>query len=98
MFKKKEKDKTRPKIELEEKLQLKRSGVRIHVTKLAAWFVFVITSVLVAIALWKDDFTAAKDLFLTVLPVATGIITYWFADRSGKRNQSNQELSSDTQD
>ena len=24
----------------------------------------------------------AKDVFLTILPVATRIVTYWFADRS----------------
>ena len=77
--------------ELQQELDRKRSGVRIFVTKLAAIFVFGVTVILIIGALWCCGFTHAKDIFLAVLPVATGVITYWFADRSGGRKQNDRK-------
>lgn len=37
---------------------------------------------------FEQDAVRRKDIFLSVLPVATGIITYWFADRSRVKSQA----------
>ena len=65
--------------------------MRILVTKLAAIFVFGGSVVLILGAFWCCGFTEAKDIFLAVLPVATGVITYWFADRSRGRKPRDDE-------
>ena len=66
-------------------IEERKSRVRVWVTKAAAIWVFLGSAVLVA-ALWIEDLDAnklqaAKDIYMTVLPVATGVITYWFASR-----------------
>ncbi len=66
-------------------IEERKSRVRVWVTKAAACWVFLGSAVLVA-ALWieeldADKLQAAKDIYMTVLPVATGVITYWFASR-----------------
>ncbi|MDE2877891.1 hypothetical protein [Candidatus Palauibacter soopunensis] len=66
-------------------IEERKSRVRVWVTKAAAYWVFLGSAVLVA-ALWIDELDAekmqaAKDIYMTVLPVATGVITYWFASR-----------------
>ena len=33
----------------------------------------------------KETFDAAKDIFTLILPVATGIVGFWFAGRGGKK-------------
>ena len=58
---------------------------RVRVTYAAAAYVFGGSTLLIA-GLWIDaldpaKLTIAKDVFMMVLPVATGIITYWFASR-----------------
>ena len=72
----------------------RKSRVRVWVTKAAATWVFVGSAAIIA-ALWikdldADKLQAAKDIYMTVLPVATGVITYWFASRgiSNKGNES----------
>lgn len=71
----------------------RKSRVRVWVTKAAATWVFVGSAAIVA-ALWieeldADKLQAAKDIYMTVLPVATGVITYWFASR-GISNRGNE--------
>ena len=66
-------------------IEERKSRVRVWVTKAAATWVFLGSAAIVA-ALWIDDLDAtklqaAKDIYMTVLPVATGVITYWFASR-----------------
>ena len=79
----------RSEIELEEsKQESNRSRVRIWVTYIAAVYVFAGSSILIC-SLWIDQvddkkLSIAKDIFFTVLPIATGIITYWFASRKPK--------------
>lgn len=75
----------------------RKSKVRVFVTILAAWYVFGVSAALVG-ALWIDALDGtklqiAKDVYMTVLPVATGIITYWFASRgrSSENNSTNKE-------
>ncbi len=66
-----------------------KSKVRVRVTYIAAGYVFIGAIILVIGALVCKDFATAKDIFLSVLPIATGVITYWFADRSrGKKPNS----------
>lgn len=70
-------------------LARRKSQVRVLVTYFAALYVFIGAIILIIGALVCDDITAAKDVFLSVLPIATGVITYWFADRSrGKKPHS----------
>ena len=64
----------------------RRSMVRVWVTHMAAWYVFGGSVALIGF-LWvlgpgDPRMDVAKDVFMTVLPVATGVITYWFANRS----------------
>ena len=72
-----------------EQIEERRSRVRVYVTYAATIYAFVGSGILIASALWVDTLdatklTTAKDVFMTVLPVATGIITYWFASRKSE--------------
>ena len=76
--------------------EIRRSLVRVWVTRWAAAYIFG-GSTLLIVALWFDSVDGdklqiAKDVFLTVLPVATGIVSYWFA---GRRPSSNNEPHND---
>ena len=63
-----------------EDLDKNRSRVRQWVTYAATLYVFGMGALLLYCA-DKPYFKEAKDLYLTVLPIATGVITYWFASR-----------------
>lgn len=69
----------------ESKIKSQRSAVRIRVTYLAAIFVFFGSGAIIAYALWKGDTTLAKETFNVVLPIGTGVVTYWFAGRSAEK-------------
>ena len=63
------------------------SMVRVCVTWMAAVYIFGGSAALIAF-LWLFDANdaranASRDIFTAVLPVATGIVTYWFANRFG---------------
>lgn len=69
----------------------RKSFVRVAVTYAAAAWVFVGSGLLILfpgrlLETPCETCMAAQDLYMMVLPIATGIITYWFAARS---NQSN---------
>ena len=68
-----------------EQIEMRRSKVRIWVTYSAALYVFLGSLVLIlAFAIAGAEgtgLTLAKEVFTMVLPIATGIITYWFASR-----------------
>ena len=95
---------------LEERMHIdeKKSRVRVWVTYLATWWVFLMSGLLILRAVgWGGGipvnvtgpsgdattvtmavdtaFGIAKDIYMTVLPVATGVITYWFASRGISR-------------
>lgn len=79
-----------------------KSRVRVIVTYLAAAFVFG-GGALMVLALgagWVQasdvNVVAMKEVFMTVLPIATGVITYWFADRAASK--ARQEDSSRDRD
>ena len=68
-----------------------RSNVRIRVTYLAALFIFLGGGTIITYAIYKGDMSLAKDTFNVILPIATGVVTYWFAGRSAeKASESNQ--------
>ena len=70
--------------ELQEQRESKRSLVRITVTYEATAFLFGIGAIMIAILLWKNKYEEAKDVFLTILPVSSAVISFWFAGRSPK--------------
>ena len=68
-----------------------RSGVRILVTIAAAIYLFVIGPFLI----WTiyngggdgaTNVSDAKDLFMTILPVAAAVVSFWFAGRATEKN------------
>ena len=71
-----------------EKTDSARSAVRRCVTYVAAAFVFgggtVMIIGLVAFG-GGDGIDAAKDMFTAILPIGTGVITFWFAGRSHEK-------------
>ena len=76
---------------IEAKQRRMKSQVRVWITYLAAAFVFLGGALMIYAfgAGWVEDnttnATAMKDIFMTILPVATGVITYWFADRTASK-------------
>ena len=73
------------------KLKQRRSEVRVYVTYLAAAFVFLGGGIMIAVALFTHQGDLAKDLFFTILPIGTGVITFWFAGRSAEKIRENQQ-------
>ena len=77
--------------------ELRRSLVRVIVTYVAAIYLFILGPIVAwmifgsntpnvgtaenPIKILAPNVAAAKDLFLSILPIATGIVTYWFATR-----------------
>lgn len=86
------------------KRKIMRSRVRVYVTYAAGIFVFGGGLFLMAAAGfgWLADkdsnpaFTNAKDIFMMVLPIATGILTYWFAERAATKGNTESDDSSTT--
>ena len=87
----------------EEQLEWKRSGVRRLVTYGAASFAFAGGGMLMVLAFlepWLNeayetvnlDIGAAKDIYLSILPTAIGIIGYWFGNRKPKEGQPTNRL------
>ena len=79
-----------------------RSAVRVCITYGAGAYVVLGGVMLMATALFGGEttqtadgvttttsamFGEAKDVFLATLPIATGILTYWFADRGATKGQ-----------
>lgn len=85
--------------------KIMKSRVRVYVTYAAGIFVFGGGLFLMAAAGfgWLSDedgnpaFTNAKDIFMMVLPIATGILTYWFAERAATKGKTESDDSSTTQ-
>ena len=75
--------------------EARKSCVRVVVTYLAALFVFVGGPLIILAfgAGWVKAETSGdmKEVFMTVLPIATGILTYWFADRAANKARSEGE-------
>ena len=74
----------------EQILEAKRSNVRVLVTYFAAGFIFI-GGIIVLISGWftsvsEGKLSAVKDFYQTILPIATTVVTYWFASRRPKEN------------
>ena len=78
------------------RLEERRSQVRVWVTYIAAFFVFFGGALLIAYyALFTDEVNLAKDIFLAILPIATGVVTFWFAGRAHEKAASGQNAAGD---
>ena len=78
-----------------EKMDKNKSKVRIRITYIATAYVFLGSAYLIYIFLMhegtiSDGMEKALTLFNTTLPIATGIITYWFATRSNAQKNGPQ--------
>jgi flagellar basal body-associated protein FliL len=88
---------TTEKEQIEKRLQkqeITKSQVRVTVTYIATGFLFVVSTVLIIWFMIKDGENAKDDalaVFNTILPVATGIVTYWFATRSNKKTNEQDD-------
>ncbi len=58
-----------------------RSAVRMVVTYVATGFLFVVGAALVGYFITTGERDDGKDIFLAILPIASAVITYWFASR-----------------
>lgn len=75
------------------KIENRRSRVRIYITYFAAIFLFIGgAGLIIYLLLEGTDNSDAIMVFNTILPVATGVISYWFASRS-QQNKSDLENS-----
>lgn len=75
----------------EERIRIRRSRVRTMVTHGAAWFLFAGGAALITyLVVWGGDDGDDKgiDLFLTILPVAASIVSFWFAGRTQRDRKS----------
>ena len=75
-----------------------KSWVRVMVTYMAAAYIFPGGIGLIVVCLVIENVNnldTVKDLYLTVFPVATGIVTYWFATRSNTTNDNSAKIKSD---
>lgn len=81
---------------VEERRVDRKSRVRVWITYFAAFYIFGGAIALIGLALAEilDDknFDKVREIFTMVLPIATGVVTYWFATRQ----QGNQDNSSGT--
>lgn len=65
----------------EEQRENRRSAVRVIVTYIATGFLFVVGAALVGYFVTTGKHDDGKDIFLAILPIASAVITYWFAAR-----------------
>lgn len=65
----------------EDRREDNRSAVRMKVTYVATGFLFVVGAALVGYFITSGKPDDGKDIFLAILPIASAVITYWFASR-----------------
>lgn len=82
----------------QEQIDLRRSWVRVVVTYCAMGFVFLVSPVLMGVLIYKGENDKALTLFNTILPVATGVISFWFATRSVAQQPQTTEQDKDKND
>ena len=68
-------------MEQKEELESRRSKVRVYVTYVAAGFIFIGGGAFIAVLVFLQEIDSAKDIFMAILPLATSVVTYWFATR-----------------
>ena len=84
-------------ISVSERTALRRSRVRVYVTLLAGFYLFLGIPAFAFTLLFYEEIGVkatglddAKDLFLATMPIASGIIAHWFGARSGEKLQEGQ--------
>ena len=72
---------------INERQKIRKSNVRICVTYIATVFIFGVGIGLILFFTLSEDEQPdqAMRVFNAVLPIAAGIVTYWFATRSNKK-------------
>ena len=71
---------------LRERQEIKKSYVRICVTYIATTFIFGVgIGLILFFTLIEEEPRQAMRVFHAVLPIAAGIVTYWFATRSNRK-------------
>ncbi len=79
---------------VEERRQDRRSKVRVIVTYWAALYIFGGAAALIVLVLWgklkSADFNIVREIYTLALPIATGVITYWFATRQQGQPEKDQ--------
>ncbi len=80
--------------EIEAKRQLRRSHVRIVITYVAAGFLFFGGYGMVVYLLACGKIDEAKSLFLSILPVSTAVISFWFGGRKSGDSTPHQSSGS----
>ena len=65
----------------------RRSNVRVFVTYGAAIFLFLGGGCLVTILALEGMHDKAISLFMTIVPVSSGVIAFWFAGRRSEKAQ-----------
>lgn len=74
-------------------LQRTRSMVRVQITILASWFLFVGGALLIGFFLYAKDYPMAKDMFVAIMPVSASIIAFWFGGRGSSQAAGTQSIS-----
>ncbi len=64
--------------------------MRIGASWAAIIFIFALAPAFVAVLYFTDEKDKAFDLFHVIFPVATGIISYWFASRKSNSVEGNK--------
>ena len=70
---------------LEVEQEIKTSKVRVNITYGATSFIFVGGAFLIIWFVATKQEEDAMAVFNTILPIAAGIVTYWFATRSNRK-------------
>ena len=73
-----------------EAIDARRSRVRVWVTHTASLFVFGGGFAIIVCMLWNSKYDEAKEVFALILPIGTGVITYWFSQRGAAKGESPQ--------
>ncbi len=83
-------DRLRSRKTVDDRIKLRRSKVRVVVTYGAAAFLFLGGALFIGyLVLYPAEkeavtLTLAKEIFFVLVPVATSIVTFWFAGRRGE--------------
>lgn len=77
----------RPSMSHEERLELRRNRVRVYVTYAAAGYIFLGTPAVIYLVRAGKLGTDSMNLFMMVLPIASGIVSFWFGARGENKKQ-----------
>lgn len=76
--------------DLEKIREDRKSKVRVYVTYVAAGYLFLGGGLFIIYLIGKDKLSEALTLFNTLLPVAAGFVSFWFAGRGVVQNNKDK--------